>query len=99
MTNASVNHLTEAGGIRQPPRLMLINQGGFLMSPSSVNVLTEMVAGLAAQPRLTEAGRQPNRLRGGFEKVMVKFFCSSVRGSGCMSMIAVALAMLNQFTV
>jgi hypothetical protein len=48
MTNASVNHLAEAGGIRQPPRLMLINQGGFLMSPSSVNILTKTVAGLAA---------------------------------------------------
>jgi hypothetical protein len=44
------------------------------MSPSSVNGLTEAVAGLAARPRLTEAGSQPNRLGGGFKKVIVKFF-------------------------
>jgi hypothetical protein len=44
------------------------------MWPALVNALTEVVAGLAARPRLTEAGRQPNRLRGAFEKVTVKFF-------------------------
>jgi hypothetical protein len=61
---------------------MLINRDGFLMSSVSVNVLTEVVAGPAAQPRLTEVGRQPNRLGGGFEKVTIKFFLQVVEAAG-----------------
>jgi hypothetical protein len=44
MTNTSVNHLTEAGGIRQPPQLMLINRGGLLKTATLVNPLTEAVS-------------------------------------------------------
>ena len=41
---------------------------------ATVNVLTVAVAGPAAQPRLTEAGRQPARLYGPNQNVSQTFF-------------------------
>ena len=41
---ATVNCLMEAGALRQPPPLMMINGGGFPTVPASVIVLTEAVA-------------------------------------------------------
>ena len=41
---ATVNRLMEAGALRQPPPLMMINGGGFPTVPASVIVLTEAVA-------------------------------------------------------
>lgn len=47
----SVNILTDAVILECPPRLILINRCGYFTMTASVNVLTEVVAGLAAQPR------------------------------------------------
>ena len=41
---ASVNRLMEAGALRQPSPLMLINGGGRPKMPTSIIVLTEAVA-------------------------------------------------------
>ena len=71
---ASVNTLTEAVMLQCPPRLMLINGGGYFTMPTSVNVLTEAVAGPAALPRITEAGNRAIRLRGHFENAAQKIF-------------------------
>ena len=62
-TNASVNSLTEAVFLTQPPRLNVINRGGFCYTTASVNLLTKAVARWAARRLLTEAVRDAARLR------------------------------------
>jgi hypothetical protein len=59
------------------PRLILINKDGYFTMSASVNVLTEAVAGLAALPRITEAGNRAARLRGHFGNAAQKILCSS----------------------
>jgi hypothetical protein len=40
----TVNHLMEAGALRQPPPLMMINGGSCPNVPTTIKVLTETVA-------------------------------------------------------
>jgi hypothetical protein len=53
------------------------DRGGYVTMSVSVNVLTKTVAGMAALPRITEAGNRAIRLRGHFENVTQKILCSS----------------------
>ena len=73
--------------LQYSPRLILINRDGYVTMPASVNnqggyftmsvsvnVLTEAVAGLAALPRITEAGNRAARLEA-ILKTLRKRFC------------------------
>jgi hypothetical protein len=60
-----------------PPRLILINQGGYF-------TMLEAVAGLAALPRITEVGNRATHLRGHFGNAVQKILCSSDHHTTCL---------------